>query len=384
LSEYVCRADDTWTAEPCHSFWIFYSLDRMTHEQPTLTCRHMAETGFLAMGLYERLMAGLLTLSLGSSFGGKVSLLKRAVAVVWLCGQRVRLLKLSDTHCIRVDVEKGSPLAVCRHVTELLEATIRETARGLKYSLWLSSPPSSSAVAPAATSSSFSSPSPPDFLSLQAVQAALTTSSDVASADQLFTVSHAAISSSHSAWLEPSGGHAYDAFLSYRWGKEDGDVCQSIFAGMGGYNVTPARRPVVLFKDTVRLQCGMNFLQGFCAALLRSRVIVPLVTDYSLLRMRTHKPHLPDYTLMEWVLAIHLHDSDPHIHRVYPLFLGTVTDAETGCRSALNTVRFNTFPGKRHTPALIFHTCHTTTFIHLGPIALHPEKQISMNQCLNY
>jgi hypothetical protein len=163
----------------------------------------------------------------------------------------------------------------------------------------------------------------------------------------LFTVSHAAIISSHSAWLEPSGGDAYDAFLSYRWGEEDA-VCQGIFAGMGAYNVTPALRPVVVFKDKVRLQLGMDFLRGFCDSLLASPVVVPLVSYGALQRMKTHNPGAADYTLMEWLLAIAHFDSQPHTHRVFPIMLGKVVDPDTGRREALDTAEFDTFPGTHY------------------------------------
>ena len=61
--------------------------------------------------------------------------------------------------------------------------------------------------------------------------------------------------------------------------------------------------------------------------------------------MSHHDPTAPDYTLLEWILAIVVYDRDPNAHRVFPLLLGKVIDEETGIRSALDQKVLQEFPG---------------------------------------
>jgi hypothetical protein len=248
-----------------------------------------------------------------------------------------------------VDVEKGSPKAVQKNIMELLEGAIKETAKGLKFSVWLSEPTTAPTSSFTPSSSTSSSPlSNPDFLSLAAVQGALQTSGSVMSADMAYEITYPNLRDNFSCWDQTAVSSEYDVFMSYRWGVEDGHICQGIYSGLGNYNVTSEARAIVIFKDSACLKPGMDFLQGFVSALLKSRVIVPLVTEYALERMRGHDALQPDYTLMEWILAIVLFDSDPDNHRVFPLLLGSVTIEETGCRSALDHKTFSTYPGDKN------------------------------------
>mmetsp|Transcript_30702 Transcript_30702/g.75321 ORF Transcript_30702/g.75321 Transcript_30702/m.75321 type:complete len:211 (+) Transcript_30702:736-1368(+) len=65
-------------------------------------------------------------------------------------------------------------------------------------------------------------------------------------------------------WTPPRGftdGEMFDVFISYRWGKRDSDLAETMFVQLSSQLVE--KRAVKVFRDRERLQDGRNFKDDF-------------------------------------------------------------------------------------------------------------------------
>ena len=141
------------------------------------------------------------------------------------------------------------------------------------------------------------------------------------------------------AWFVRTGASdvmLYDVFLSYRWHWFTTWLTAKLADTLAQYTTGDnPPRAIITFLDVHSLELGLNFQEAFVVALVRSRVMVVLVSLSACERMM---PHYADGTattiftrednvLVEWLCAMRL----LHLKRIHvmPLFLGNCTDANS-------------------------------------------------------
>eukprot|EP01040_Poterioochromonas_malhamensis_P014975 gene14975-biopygen3469 len=109
----------------------------------------------------------------------------------------------------------------------------------------------------------------------------------------------------YDAWLvDYTVFDEYDTFISYRWGQRDSEFTLALFDRMTLFAVGESRRSIRPFLDRKRLQMGENFQSGFVKALLKSLVMVPIVSAEALERMTKMRVEEEDNVLIEWICGL--------------------------------------------------------------------------------
>eukprot|EP01040_Poterioochromonas_malhamensis_P013083 gene13083-biopygen2861 len=109
----------------------------------------------------------------------------------------------------------------------------------------------------------------------------------------------------YDAWLvDYTVFDEYDIFISYRWGKRDSEFTLALFDRMTLFSVGESRRSIQAFLDRKRLRMGENFQTGFVKALLKSLVMVPVVSAEALERMTKMRVEEEDNVLIEWICGL--------------------------------------------------------------------------------
>ena len=120
----------------------------------------------------------------------------------------------------------------------------------------------------------------------------------------------------------------YGAFLSYRHGVFASNAVEAAYRFLT-LQVLGGRVKVEVFRDSVDLKSGLSFDQSFLEAMLRTQVVVPLITPDTLARMK--KPECLteiDHVQLEWKLALYLLELPGFpVLRVAPILCGTVRPA---------------------------------------------------------
>jgi hypothetical protein len=230
---------------------LFSHLDE-TLQRPDIDKADMARYGFLPSGVYERVLSKLAS----SVFHAGVwrPQLSKAASVLYLGGQRVRVTHMEALRCLAVDVGNGNPIAIHARVTEALKHELGEVMRSVHVTTWLEAGSDCAR-----------------YLSLEAVREALDERRDFISHDSTLIMTNDALENQCGMWaIDRAFREAYDAFLSYRWDTPpeftvdaqfaDAPLTQAIFDQLTSHNVTPEHRPIVVFKDTVRMRNGVDFL----------------------------------------------------------------------------------------------------------------------------
>ena len=122
--------------------------------------------------------------------------------------------------------------------------------------------------------------------------------------------------------LNLSGG--YGAFISYRHGMFAANAAEAVYLYLTLQVL--GDHAVEVFCDSVKLKSGLSFDQSFLEAILKTLVVVPLITPDTLKRMMAKDGLLEvDHVLLEWWLAQHLL-AIPGIpvYRIAPILCGTV------------------------------------------------------------
>jgi hypothetical protein len=243
--------------------------------------------------------------------------------------------------CLAVDVGNGNPIAIHARVTEALKHELGEVMRSVHVTTWLEAGSDCAR-----------------YLSLEAVREALDEPRDFISPDGALIMRIDALKNRCGMWaIDRAFRESYDAFLSYRWSAPpeftvdaqfaDAPLTQAIFDQLTSHNVTPEHRPIVVFKDTECMRNGEDFLDSFSRALVHSRVVVPLVSEYALHRMGRHDPTKVDYTLLEWVMALVCCEADT-TKRVLPILLGQCVSGDSEGRRTSLQLDIQSFPGDVH------------------------------------
>jgi len=132
-------------------------------------------------------------------------------------------------------------------------------------------------------------------------------------------------------WLMPSGlREGYHVFLSYRWGEFDTELVKALFSTLS-VAVTGEGQQVHVFLDRNRLEEGRIFSSDFAKGLIKSLVVVPILSSAALDRMFALKcDSNVDNVLLEWTLIVVLL-ARGHLKFCYPIMVGEVKeDAKDG------------------------------------------------------
>ena len=98
---------------------------------------------------------------------------------------------------------------------------------------------------------------------------------------------------------------SYDIFLSYRWNARDSELVRSLFHHFLHYNISNhLYSPISVFLDHQRIQSGEEFREIFVSALLKSRIIIPVITMEALKGFIYHDPTRIDNLLLEWIISL--------------------------------------------------------------------------------
>jgi len=122
-------------------------------------------------------------------------------------------------------------------------------------------------------------------------------------------------------WVEDAQATLqWDAMISYRHNEQDSAIVGNLFDCLSAKDLKG--RPLRIFQDAKRLKGGSDFVTEFLEAICRSTVIVPIVSLAALAKMCTLTAESEvDWVLLEWVLAIYLHESESKTS-IRPVFVG--------------------------------------------------------------
>jgi NLR family CARD domain-containing protein 3 len=132
-------------------------------------------------------------------------------------------------------------------------------------------------------------------------------------------------------WLMPLGLREwYHIFLSYRWSEFDTELVKALFSTLS-VAVTGQGQQVHVFLDRNRLEEGRIFSSDFANALIKSLVVVPILSSAALDRMFDLKSDSNiDNVLLEWMLIVVLL-ARGHLKFCFPIMVGEVNeDAKDG------------------------------------------------------
>lgn len=127
--------------------------------------------------------------------------------------------------------------------------------------------------------------------------------------------------------LLPSANQSgnFHGFFSYRHSEFAANAAEAVYRYLT-LQVLGGRDKVEVFYDRVALKGGLAFDKGFMKAMLRSMVVIPLITPDALARMKREESLLEiDHVLLEWWLALYLLDIPGYpVLRIAPILCGTV------------------------------------------------------------
>ena len=122
-------------------------------------------------------------------------------------------------------------------------------------------------------------------------------------------------------YLDPS---LYHVFLSYRWSEFDSKLIARLADAFSLETLGAAGDRLHVFYDRQSLEAGREFDVGYMSAMLKARIICPLVTTNALAELGAF-PERVDNVLCEWRLALFLYDREDVItKRIVPVFAGKV------------------------------------------------------------
>ena len=130
----------------------------------------------------------------------------------------------------------------------------------------------------------------------------------------------------------------YGAFISYRHSEFAANAVQAMYLYL--IRQVLGGKEVEVFRDSVKLKSGLSFDQSFLEAMLKTLVVVPLITPDTLKRMMAKEGlNEVDHVLLEWWLALHLLAIPGFpVSRIAPILCGTVIHGLDSCQLPFFTV----------------------------------------------
>ena len=140
-----------------------------------------------------------------------------------------------------------------------------------------------------------------EFLTLDSIQIA------VSQYCQLDGLSPSTVEDAYGCWVEDLDGNMrdkYDVFISYRWHDFDSLLTKKLYDRLTMYTVnSDSSRGIYTFLDVKRLKLGDELQLTFCRALLKSSVIVIILSKNAIEPMLHHDNNKIDNVLLEWLIS---------------------------------------------------------------------------------
>jgi GTPase SAR1 family protein len=282
----------------------------------------LKQTGFLPSGLWERFLCR----SLQSCFKeltvqNLACNVKREGAFLSYQGQRFEIRHDSLHNRIIVEGFGENPIPIYLLLSEIVQRILDETYGSLKVLTLLSGFPPELQL--------FKEDLHGYLINFAFIEKSIAENKDLSllSGNNSCSLSWSAMRSFYNIWLfhykQSLPLSSYDIFLSYRWNAQDSPLVSSLFQQFCRYDLSSSSSsssstrekdkedycPISVFMDQLRLQDGENYRNAFVAALLESRVIVPVITVEALKKMIYHDPNQIDNLLLEWILSLSLEET---------------------------------------------------------------------------
>jgi hypothetical protein len=298
-----------WTDGAFSSCYFVFTLTAELDGSSTVTAAELKRAGFLAGGMFERIVGKALSWSqdtaIGCMFDWQTALLHKDVAVLAFGRQRFRLVHCADIHCVRVDVEGTHPIGVQQKLQDFILSIIAECMKSLlcfPAAAFQSAAEDTTAVQTGLCKTLQANEL---LIPLQQLRKASKGESMLARKGGRALMTLPEIKSRYGQWLQLYNlRERYDVFLSYRWGRYDSVFTEQLFDVFTNLSVGAHNRAVEVFLDRKRLQEGRRFKADFAAALTHTLVVVPVVSVDALGRMVEHDPSQADNVLLEWIMIL--------------------------------------------------------------------------------
>ena len=314
-----------------HRFFVFFAVTGMISDD---CLRHgdMRDKGFLPGGLFVRLVARLLVWSQDTT-----------TACSWRCdqdsitlffgAQQFHVTHRPDINAIQVRMfDRHTPLAIHARLKNILELLIAECFSCLSMSTlveYSGDAPMQGAVRP--------SSSIRWLVPLSAIRNRVVFLIGGSQGVRRLTATE--VETGFAAWLVRTGAsdvELYDLFFSHCWDWNDKSFVRKLVDLLAQYTTGDnPPRAIVSFLDVDSLEDGLNLQEAFVCCLVRSRVMVVVVSWAAIARMMTHDSNgkkttiftIEDNVLIEWLCSLRLW----HLKRIHvmPVFFGKRTDANS-------------------------------------------------------
>jgi hypothetical protein len=133
-------------------------------------------------------------------------------------------------------------------------------------------------------------------------------------------------------WIPDKGlrEQGYDCFISYRWttptsGGMDTKLVDGIYKKLSLNVVGAENRQIHVFLDRHCLEDGGRFDKDFVKALLKSSLVIPIVSCAALQKMKSLTVESDDNLLLEWVIIAELQEIGA-LASCLPVMLGNVLE----------------------------------------------------------
>ena len=266
------------------------------------TLSELRERGFLPPGLFQRVVAKVLT-EVDGTRGGNYEFLHRDQVWFFIGHTKLTITARYDLGAISVEFGEGAVYGPLKLLTEVLEEVKSESFMRLEVAV----------MAPLTkTSEVIEEFIRLDLLSNQKHNFMI--GGTVYRVDELKNV--------YSAFLEPNiESKPFDVFISYKWSEQQKRVARTFYSMLGRVLIPEDNnRPLRVYLDEKENNYGDNFAKKICSAFRGLKVFLPLICENVLLRMKTHDPSKPDYVLAEWIIVL---ATKP---KILPILVGKAAD----------------------------------------------------------
>ena len=356
----------SWTDDVYQSCLFFFTVDSNLASKITMSQSDLVSKGFLPSGFFERLLSKILLWCQSTSRYSKFSydsvVVYRNMAILHFGSQRFRMSLCPRINSIRVDIEGQHPLAVHSTLVDIIDKSISECFQTLTcFTVLFRSGSGSDVLTNSDELSQFTHPLhlsnevslqsfviPMSHLSTAAAEGSILMK---AGAQKLFKSGE--IQELYGRWLRiPEPLAKYMVFISYRWATVDCQVVSLTYDMFSNFTIGDHHGAIDVFLDKKRLQAGRRFDFDFVKALSKSCVLMPIVSENSLLNMNNPDVSIVDNVLLEWIVGLEMmewHNRGlliSELKAIFPIALGkcTVDENEICSEDLLKSNTYSTLP----------------------------------------
>ena len=303
---------------------------------------------FWPTGIYERLLGKIFSWAQMSSNQPTHLHPFKDVSVLSFGGRYFRLVALPDLSSIRVDIQGNNANVIASKLRELVEQTIQECVRGLKVVIALpflhENQKSLEAVSIFEGLSSDRDSSKYSMLIPWSLLSTGATSHGVSNRHRQL-MSQDEIRNRYCSWLNSfDTGSFYDLFISYYPGHNDKLLARLMFDWCSNFALQD--REIAVFLDVLRIQPGQKTEDCCVNALIKSTILILVVSMESLEVLKNHDPSRVDEILLQWILSTEcMNKSFSRVQCVIPVFVGnrgkySFTDTVDGHLDCCEDIKF--------------------------------------------